>query len=52
MGSLINHRIALSHATIQPAWVRITHWINVKLGCKNPKQIVTISVTNEYPRGC
>src|SRR5258705_5586701 len=28
MGSLINHEIALSHATIQPAWVRITHGIN------------------------
>jgi thiosulfate reductase cytochrome b subunit len=28
MGNLINHEIALSHATIQPAWVRITHWIN------------------------
>ncbi|MGF6995876.1 thiosulfate reductase cytochrome b subunit [Paraburkholderia sp. GAS32] len=27
-GNLINHEIALSHATIQPAWVRITHWIN------------------------
>jgi len=27
-GSLINHEIALSHVTIQPAWVRITHWIN------------------------
>ena len=25
---LINHEIALIHATIQPAWVRITHWIN------------------------
>jgi len=28
MGNLINHEAALSHATIQPAWVRITHWIN------------------------
>jgi len=28
MGNLIDHEIALSHATIQPAWVRITHWIN------------------------
>jgi thiosulfate reductase cytochrome b subunit len=28
MVNLINHEIALSHATIQPAWVRITHWIN------------------------
>jgi thiosulfate reductase cytochrome b subunit len=28
MRNLINHEIALSHATIQPAWVRITHWIN------------------------
>ena len=45
MGSLINHQIALSHATIQRAWICITHWINVKLGYKNP---VTISVTNEY----
>jgi thiosulfate reductase cytochrome b subunit len=27
-GNLINHEIALSHITIQPAWVRITHWIN------------------------
>ena len=51
MGNLINHQIALSHATIQPAWVRITHWIDVKLGCKNLKRIVTISVTNEYPSG-
>jgi thiosulfate reductase cytochrome b subunit len=24
----INHEIVLSHVTIQPAWVRITHWIN------------------------
>jgi hypothetical protein len=32
MGSLINHQIALSHTTIQRAWVRITYWINVKLG--------------------
>ncbi len=23
-----NHEIALSHTTIQPIWVRITHWIN------------------------
>jgi thiosulfate reductase cytochrome b subunit len=23
-----NHEIALSHTTIQPVWVRITHWIN------------------------
>ena len=28
MGNLLNHEAALSHATIQPAWVRITHWIN------------------------
>ena len=28
MGNLMDHEIALSHATIQPAWVRITHWIN------------------------
>jgi hypothetical protein len=28
MGNLINHEIALMHTTIQPAWVRITHWIN------------------------
>jgi thiosulfate reductase cytochrome b subunit len=28
LSSLINHEIALSHATIQPAWVRVTHWIN------------------------
>ncbi|KAA1003765.1 cytochrome b/b6 domain-containing protein [Paraburkholderia panacisoli] len=28
MGNLINHEIALSHVTTQPAWVRITHWIN------------------------
>ena len=28
MGKRINHEAALSHATIQPAWVRITHWIN------------------------
>ena len=28
MGNLINHEIALIHPTIQPAWVRITHWIN------------------------
>jgi hypothetical protein len=28
MGNLINHEIALIHTTIQPAWVRITHWIN------------------------
>ncbi|MCX4162918.1 MULTISPECIES: cytochrome b/b6 domain-containing protein [Paraburkholderia] len=28
MGNRINHEIALSHVTIQPAWVRITHWIN------------------------
>jgi thiosulfate reductase cytochrome b subunit len=28
MGNPIDHEIALSHATIQPAWVRITHWIN------------------------
>jgi thiosulfate reductase cytochrome b subunit len=27
-GNLINHEIALGHVTIQPAWVRITHWIN------------------------
>jgi len=27
-GNLISHEIALSHVTIQPAWVRITHWIN------------------------
>jgi thiosulfate reductase cytochrome b subunit len=27
-GPSISHEIALSHATIQPAWVRITHWIN------------------------
>jgi hypothetical protein len=46
MGSLVNHQIALSHATIQRAWARITYWINVKLGYKNP---VTISMTNEYP---
>ncbi len=51
MGHLINHQIASSHATIQPAWVRISHWINAKLGYKNPKHIVTISVTNEYPSG-
>jgi thiosulfate reductase cytochrome b subunit len=25
---VINHEIALIHTTIQPAWVRITHWIN------------------------
>ena len=24
----INHEIALKHGTIQPVWVRITHWIN------------------------
>jgi thiosulfate reductase cytochrome b subunit len=23
-----NHGVAVSHATIQPVWVRITHWIN------------------------
>ena len=23
-----NHEIALSHTTIQPVWVRVTHWIN------------------------
>ncbi|MGE8164804.1 cytochrome b/b6 domain-containing protein [Paraburkholderia sp. NPDC080076] len=28
MRNFINHEIALGHATIQPAWVRITHWIN------------------------
>jgi thiosulfate reductase cytochrome b subunit len=28
MGNLIDHEIALSHVTIQAAWVRITHWIN------------------------
>jgi thiosulfate reductase cytochrome b subunit len=28
MGNLINHEIALIHTTIQPAWVRITHWTN------------------------
>jgi thiosulfate reductase cytochrome b subunit len=28
LSSLINHEIALSLATIQPAWVRVTHWIN------------------------
>ena len=28
MSNRINHEAALSHATIQPAWVRITHWIN------------------------
>jgi thiosulfate reductase cytochrome b subunit len=28
MRNFIDHEIALSHATIQPAWVRITHWIN------------------------
>jgi thiosulfate reductase cytochrome b subunit len=28
ISALIHHEIALSHATIQPAWVRITHWIN------------------------
>jgi thiosulfate reductase cytochrome b subunit len=28
MSNPINHEIALSHMTIQPAWVRITHWIN------------------------
>jgi thiosulfate reductase cytochrome b subunit len=28
IGNLINHEAALSHAAIQPAWVRITHWIN------------------------
>jgi thiosulfate reductase cytochrome b subunit len=27
-GTLIHHEIAVSHVTIQPAWVRITHWIN------------------------
>ena len=25
---LINQEIALSHATIQPVWVRVTHWVN------------------------
>ena len=28
MDNGVNHEAALSHATIQPAWVRITHWIN------------------------
>jgi thiosulfate reductase cytochrome b subunit len=28
MRNFIDHEIALSHAMIQPAWVRITHWIN------------------------
>ncbi|MFL9961189.1 cytochrome b/b6 domain-containing protein [Paraburkholderia sediminicola] len=28
MGNLINHGIALIRTTIQPAWVRCTHWIN------------------------
>jgi thiosulfate reductase cytochrome b subunit len=28
MGNVINHETALSHITIQPAWVRVTHWIN------------------------
>jgi thiosulfate reductase cytochrome b subunit len=28
MRYLINHEIALGQTTVQPAWVRITHWIN------------------------
>jgi thiosulfate reductase cytochrome b subunit len=28
MRYLINHEIALGQSTVQPAWVRITHWIN------------------------
>jgi len=28
MDNRIKHEIALSHETIQPAWIRITHWIN------------------------
>jgi thiosulfate reductase cytochrome b subunit len=28
MRNAIDHEVALSHRTIQPAWVRVTHWIN------------------------
>jgi thiosulfate reductase cytochrome b subunit len=27
-GNLIDQEIALSHVTIQPAWVRVAHWVN------------------------
>jgi thiosulfate reductase cytochrome b subunit len=27
-GNLIVQEIALSHVTIQPVWVRVTHWVN------------------------
>lgn len=28
MDNIIEHETALDHTTIQPAWVRITHWVN------------------------
>lgn len=28
IGNIIHDETTLSHATIQPAWVRITHWVN------------------------